>query len=364
MLVYVAVALAVALVLGAATGRRPRGVDCSASTLVCAYALATRLFPDRIDTYDDAIGYRLAAPVGYWNSLGLLAAIGVLARSAFVAHSPALAGTRLLLRRCPSSASTLYFTFSRGAWAALVYRLVATVALDPAVAICVVGRGRPGVCLAVAFASRQMRSRPSTRRRLSRARGAPRRVVVGRARRGVRRTGWLSIARGVVPIDARRGRVFDVALAVALLGVVAVVLVRVWWPESGGHRLEDGFKAPTSGGARLNKRLFSLSGNGRSEQLPSPGMASAHPLAERRGHLRVHLVRGATRPPRRARCALALHGDVRGARAGRVGAPCCRLLLLAVRSSRAQAALRSSGSGAFSPGRRRSASTGTGRWSE
>ena len=45
---------------------------------VTGYALLTRLFPDRIGTYDRLAVYRLADPVGYWNGLGVLAAMGSL----------------------------------------------------------------------------------------------------------------------------------------------------------------------------------------------------------------------------------------------------------------------------------------------
>jgi hypothetical protein len=47
-------------------------------TVVSAYSLATRLFPERIGDFDSVAAYRLAAPIGYWNSLGLLVVLGSL----------------------------------------------------------------------------------------------------------------------------------------------------------------------------------------------------------------------------------------------------------------------------------------------
>src|SRR3954469_21574039 len=44
---------------------------------IAAYALATRLFPGSLFT-DEFAGYRLSAPVGYYNGLGLLCAIALL----------------------------------------------------------------------------------------------------------------------------------------------------------------------------------------------------------------------------------------------------------------------------------------------
>src|SRR6266516_2049599 len=45
---------------------------------IAVYALATRLFPDRIGMFDSIAVYRLSTPIGYWNALGLLCAIALL----------------------------------------------------------------------------------------------------------------------------------------------------------------------------------------------------------------------------------------------------------------------------------------------
>ena len=88
MLVYVALALAVALVL-----RRGDGPGVFAGTFVgiaviSSYGLATRLFPDRFDTVEDPFNaYRLAEPLGYWNAFALLSAIGAILAVGVVAHA-------------------------------------------------------------------------------------------------------------------------------------------------------------------------------------------------------------------------------------------------------------------------------------
>ena len=45
---------------------------------ICLYALATRLLPGHVGHYDPLAVYRLNTPVGYWNGLGIVAAMGAL----------------------------------------------------------------------------------------------------------------------------------------------------------------------------------------------------------------------------------------------------------------------------------------------
>ena len=104
MLVYIALALALALVLRRGDTAGVIGGAVLGVTLVCGYALATRLFPDRIESSVDAIDTnRLAAPVGYWNALGLLAVLGLLAALGFVAHARRRGGRGRRRDASPSS---------------------------------------------------------------------------------------------------------------------------------------------------------------------------------------------------------------------------------------------------------------------
>jgi hypothetical protein len=103
-------------------------------TAVCGYALSTRLFPNAssFDPGDPVTGYRLSAPLGYWNALGAYAAIGILAALALLARrqvrlwEAAVAGVAAVVLPL-----TLFFTFSRGAWAAGAVGAVVAVALSP-----------------------------------------------------------------------------------------------------------------------------------------------------------------------------------------------------------------------------------------
>jgi O-antigen ligase len=118
LLVYLAAAASF-IVLGRGQPARLVGGLLAAITLACGWALFLRAFGGS-GSYDVAsvstdATRRLAAPVGYSNGLGLLAAIGVLlAVGRAVRHRRALFAAPVLVL-----GPTLYFTYSRGAWLAL-----------------------------------------------------------------------------------------------------------------------------------------------------------------------------------------------------------------------------------------------------
>src|SRR5262249_9365924 len=100
------------------------------STAVCGAGLVTRLFPDHHGLDADP-AYRLARPIGYWNALGALAAIGTL-----VALGVAADTRSRVLRSLASAAPvvlvpTLVFTQSRGAVIALLVGIVVALSLHP-----------------------------------------------------------------------------------------------------------------------------------------------------------------------------------------------------------------------------------------
>ncbi len=96
-----------AVVIAAAAVVRRSGVEALVwgvwlgTTLVSLYALLTRLLPNRIGVTDTLAGYRLATPVGYWNGLGLVAAIATLLGVGLFAHGGWLVRPRgRRARRC------------------------------------------------------------------------------------------------------------------------------------------------------------------------------------------------------------------------------------------------------------------------
>jgi hypothetical protein len=107
-----------------------RGLVIGAS-VVCLAGLISRVLPNVWHTAPDVSNERLSYPVTYWNTLGLLATIGIV----LAFHLTCSLRERRLVRILaaaviPLLAATLFFTFSRGAIAAglvglVVYVLVA-----------------------------------------------------------------------------------------------------------------------------------------------------------------------------------------------------------------------------------------------
>ena len=82
---------------------------------VCLVALATRLAPGTFPTDRPPSHTRLEFPLTYWNSLGALAALGLVLALHVTSsiRQPAVARV-LAAAACPAVAVCLYFTFSRG----------------------------------------------------------------------------------------------------------------------------------------------------------------------------------------------------------------------------------------------------------
>jgi O-antigen ligase len=269
-IVYLACILAVLLVVSRRTVPAFLAGLLAGITGLCAYALVTRLFPDRLEDLRPQGGYQLSAPFGYWNSLGIVATIGCLLALGFAARGPsplrrALAGSALLLL-----VPTIYFTFSRGAWLALIVGVVASLALAddrPSLAagylIASVG---PVVAVVLASSFDGLTERTATFAVASRDghRLAVWLVVLAVASAGVvyavarfERPAW-------VPAGARNALVVGAALGLAALAVVAIF--RADGLPSPDRAL-DAFDAPAVAPAEgdLNARLFSFSGSSRAD---------------------------------------------------------------------------------------------------
>ena len=380
MLVYVALALAVAFVL-----RRGDGPGVLAGIVLGVHADlgvrardATLPRPLRHVRRSRSIAYRLAEPLGYWNALGLLARLG---RSRRRSASLRTHGARSLALRAaaavvPIIVTTLYFTFSRGAWAALVVGFVVALAMDPrrlrllwvtfVVALpcarvhrvrvsprCADDRGRAAggggtreghrVAAVVCVAARQRRqlARMGSARRSPGACRCLAYALGGRSTSRLPVLSWRAVARSV------RGR----------------------WPSRERlDGLEERFNAdPTVGDGRPQRatlqRLRQRAGASASRRLGCGPRASAD--RQRLGHLRVPLVPAATRPA--SSCAMRTRCTWRRSpSSASSGSP----LLVARCSSRSwpESARDVSGSSLrasarSSRGPRPRPSTGTGRWS-
>ena len=261
-------AIAAVLVLAPAKPVRPLlGAVVVATTIDCAYALATRLFPGRVGTYDTVATYRLNTPVGYWNGLGVFAVIAAIVALGFAAR-----GNRGVTRALSAASllvlvPTLYFTFSRGAWLAAFAGLVVLFALDPrrlqlaAVALCVL----PWPVIGGALASQEKALTRQNSILPSAAHDGHRLALVllflGLAAAGAALGAQLVERRVTFGRTARLA--FTGVLVAATLVVVGAGIARYGSPATMARKAYDSFTSKPTSSQDLNKRLFSLSSSGR-----------------------------------------------------------------------------------------------------
>ena len=235
--------------------------------LVSAYALATRLLPDRVGSFDSIAGYRLSDPVGYWNALGLLAAVGALLAVGFAARGGHLWARAAAAASLPVFALTIEFTFSRGTWIALAAGLAAAVALDPRrlqLVACLFGLAPlSGAAVWLASQSTALTTRNSS---LGRAVSEGHRlalVLVGLAVVGAGIVAGLAALERRVAVGARARRIAAGGLVGLVLAAGVGVVAAYGGPVSIARRAVHSFESRAAGGARLSGRVFSLSSDGR-----------------------------------------------------------------------------------------------------
>jgi hypothetical protein len=261
---------AVVAVLALAPARPVRpllGAVFAATTLDCAYALATRLFPGRIGSYDSLAVYRLNTPVGYWNGLGVFAAIGAVVALGFAAR-----GTRPVTRALAAASllvlvPTLYFTFGRGAWLALFAGLVVLFALDPrrlqlaAVSICVLVWPALAVLLASRYSALTRQSAV-----LPQAAHDGHRLALALLLFAVLAAASAMLVQ-VVERNFTFGKTVRVAFAAALVAALLVAIgagiAHYGSPPTIARKGYDSFTSKAKDTTDLNARLFSLSSSGR-----------------------------------------------------------------------------------------------------
>jgi O-Antigen ligase len=268
-LVYVA-GLGAVLVVGQARSSRHVLIGLlTAITLITGFSLATRLFPDRIGVHDTVSGYRLSEPIGYWNGLGIFAAMGALLALAFAARARTLAAragcSAVLLVLLP----TVYFTFGRGAWIALAAGLVVAVAVDPRrlqlLSALIVLAPAPALAILIAWREPALSRSGST---LAVAAHAGHRVaaaVAGLAALNAVLGAGLAVAeRRFMPSLLVR-RVFGGVVCAAVVVAVAGLLIRYDGPVHLAKRVYTSFTAPPPRLTSLNQRLLNLSGTWRAD---------------------------------------------------------------------------------------------------
>ena len=254
------------------------------ATAVAGYALATRLFPERIGSFDSVAGYRLASPIGYWNGLGLLCALALLLGLAVVASTGSPLRAALAAAPAPVLASTLSFTFSRGAWLSLGIGLALALALDPRrlrLTATALALGLPAV--AGVYAGSRSDALTHQRATIARAAHDGHRLALLLAVLVVAAAALAagsSLLRRRMVVPATASRVYAAVLLAAALAALAAALVRLGGPAAAAHRAWHTFRAPPpKTGTDLRERLFSFSGTGRAELYRAAWAdARAHPL--------------------------------------------------------------------------------------
>jgi hypothetical protein len=235
---------------------------------VAGYALATRLLPDRVGTFNSFAGYRLAAPLGYWNALsifvviGIAVAVGLAARAQWVAVRALSAASLVLL------VPVLYFTFGRGGWLALACGLAVVVIVDPRrlqyVTTLLVVAPWPALAVWRAYES------PSLTTQFSQLAGASHEgsrlalTIIVLAVVSALVTACFAVLADRITVARGVRRAYGIALAMVFVGCVAAVITTYGGPSGSARRALDSIKqaSPTTSSNQTN-RLFSLSSNGR-----------------------------------------------------------------------------------------------------
>lgn len=273
MLAYVGSVLLALLVVDRRTVRHLLGGVLTAIVLIGGYALATRLLPDRIGDFDSSNfgNYRLSEPVTYWNGLAIFLVIGVFLAVGVAARGRALWTRALAGATLPVLTPAVYFTFSRGAWIALILGMIAACAIDPrrlqllAVSLAVA----PFSAVAVWLATRAdgLRTVDSS---LAQATDDGHALLWPLLAMAVG-SGLVALAMGVAERRLQPPRTVRVVFAGVVVAVL-VGLVSAAWTEWGSpvaiaDRVWEDFRAPggPGGGEDLGERLFDFSANGRVE---------------------------------------------------------------------------------------------------
>jgi tetratricopeptide (TPR) repeat protein len=271
-LVYLLAALAVAAVARSASYRGLLWGTWAGSSAACLYGLATRLFPERLGVSDVTAGYRLFSPIGYWNGLGLLAAVAVLLALGLATHGRRPPARALAAASLPLLVPTLYFTFSRGAWIALAGGLLAAAAVSHrrlALAAGLLVLALPtAAAVWLAYRAKPLRQTDaSLASAVDSGHALAWKLLLVAAVAAGLSLGFGYLARGLsVPRGLRSG--FAALLAATLVGGFAVLVVHYGGPAGviAHARRSIDSSGPAQQGSDLSSRLFSLSSNGRLRQ--------------------------------------------------------------------------------------------------
>jgi O-antigen ligase len=261
-LVYVAAALAVQTLVARRRVGDLLGGLLGGLVLVCAYALATRLFPADFSQHLYGRG-RLYTPVGYWNGLGIVAAMTALLSLATAARASKVRARALGAACLPVAVCTLYFTFSRGGWLALGLGLVVLIAFDRRRLNLLAAVAGPAVLTAIALGVAVREVGGVAVAETGNGRFVALVVVCASAASAYAMVLMRKLERSV-KVPRRTQRIVTWALVALAIVALAGVFARFGSPVTiGRHAYRSLAGTPPTSGGDLNKRLFSLSSNGR-----------------------------------------------------------------------------------------------------
>jgi tetratricopeptide (TPR) repeat protein len=269
-LVYLLAAIAVAAVARSATYRLLVWGAWAGSTIACLYALATRLFPNRLGVTDPVASHRLADPIGYWNGLGLLAAMAVVLAVGLATYGRPGWARALVAASVPLLLPTLYFTFSRGAWLALVAALLAAFALSDRrleLAASLLLQALPAAgAIWLAYGAKPLgETNASLVSSTHAGHTLSLRLLLLAAAAAALRAVFDAVARRVnVSSEIRRG--FATLLVAAVVIAIAGGVIHYGGPAGALDRARRSIESTPAPASNLNQRLFSLSSDNRLHQ--------------------------------------------------------------------------------------------------
>jgi O-Antigen ligase/Tetratricopeptide repeat len=248
----------------------------AAVTFACAYGLVGRLFPSVHALGGVADTGRLAEPVGYWNGLGILAAMGAIIALGLAAKAGTLPARIAAACTLPVVVTAMYFTFSRGGWIAFAFGLVAAAAIDRRrwFLLATLLAAAPWLVLDVALAATSSAlTHAASKVGPTATQGHRLTLVLVLSGIGLAASIWAlqRLERRFEPSPAMTRIAHRGALGVVVL-LILVAIVRFGSPITIAGDMYDRFNAPPPGGfngtsthagRNLNLRLFSLSGNAR-----------------------------------------------------------------------------------------------------
>lgn len=270
-LVYVAGFIAAIIVVRRSTLAALAGGCATAIALLSGYALLTRLLPERLGVYDPIAGYRLSEPIGYWNSLGLLCAMGMLLAIGLACSSRkrwvhVAAGTAVAIE-----SATLYFTFSRGGVAAVAVGALALVVIErERIRALVLTLGVVAACIPIVALASRAEALTHVNQPIAAASAQGHALLW--------KVALLAPAAGLVVLllspladraQASRAtrRAVGALTGIAIVAAIVLVTVRYGSPDTIARRVADRFTAPGADtGGDLTKHYLDLSSSGRNTQ--------------------------------------------------------------------------------------------------